>query len=594
MTEEAGWVALGVKPVLDRGFGSGLSRSLDPTLGRVASASGRRFGSILGKAAVVGAAGIIGAGFAAFRLGQGALEEARESQKVSALTASTIRALGHDAGETSKQVGKLATTLSHKSAIDDETIQSGLNVLLTNKAVRNDIGKGNNIFDKAAKRATDYAAALASQTGSKPNIATAAKLVSKALGDPVKAISTLRRANVFFTQQQQDSIKAFVAQNDVIDAQKVILGGLKDRYGGAAKEQATMGEKVALAWSNIQERLGKAILPLVDQVEKAILTKGMPVFRHWVKDFRDNGIPVIEHFADVFRDKGIPMLKRFFDQAKPVAEDILPKLANVLGTVKDDLSIAAPYAKDLVDAFIGMPDWAKKLIVGGGLAAFAGNKLGLGSLGKSAGGGLLGLVTKAKPLPVFVVNGGLGGTGIPGVPTGIPKGVPKGVPSTPLLGLPILPGAFPDAPTGVIDKKDLLTKGEFEAIIDAKNAKSDQQKSGDLFGLLTEPFGKKNVQSKFELLGMVEAEAKVDRLRKKAGKPIEVPIVAKFDAALANFFGDILGSGVPDDLLLGPTSPNKRGSVNVNIGSVAPHDYKDFMGNMQQRSQMAQLDGIAR
>jgi hypothetical protein len=59
-----------------------------------------------------------------------------------------------------------------------------------------------------------------------------------------------------------------------------------------------------------------------------------------------------------------------------------------------------------------MPDWAKKAIVGGGLAAFAGKKLGVGSLITAAAARRRcssALLSKSKPLPVFVVNQGFGG-----------------------------------------------------------------------------------------------------------------------------------------------------------------------------------------
>jgi hypothetical protein len=47
-----------------------------------------------------------------------------------------------------KQVGNLATAISNKVGIDDEAIQSGQNLLLTFKNIRNEAGKGNDIFNQ--------------------------------------------------------------------------------------------------------------------------------------------------------------------------------------------------------------------------------------------------------------------------------------------------------------------------------------------------------------------------------------------------------------------------------------------------------------
>ena len=109
MTEEAGWVALGVKPVLDRGFDSTLSRGLDPALSRVGQTSGKRFGAILGKAAVAGAVGIIGAGFAAFRFGKDALAEAREAQEIGATSVAILKSTEHAAKLTRKEYDGLTS-----------------------------------------------------------------------------------------------------------------------------------------------------------------------------------------------------------------------------------------------------------------------------------------------------------------------------------------------------------------------------------------------------------------------------------------------------------------------------------------------------
>src|ERR1700712_5749455 len=68
----------------------------------------------------------------------------------------------------------------------------------------------------------------------------------KALNDPLKGISALSRAGVTFTQSQQDSIKAMVGANDLLGAQKIILGEVEKQVGGTAKATATNGEKASV------------------------------------------------------------------------------------------------------------------------------------------------------------------------------------------------------------------------------------------------------------------------------------------------------------------------------------------------------------
>jgi hypothetical protein len=412
--QDVGYAALQVIPSFD-GFQGKLERGTRGPLSSAGSKGGRVFGDSAGRSMVSAisshakhAAFLAAGAFSAAAAGgivllRGSFAEARESQKVAALTASTIKATGGAANESAKDIDRLSNAIGKKAAIDDETVASGLNMLLTFKNVRNEVGKGNKIFDKAGQTVTDMAAAMAASSGGEVDLKSASIQVGKALNDPVKGITALSRVGVTFTQQQKDQINAMVAAGDTMGAQKIILRELSSEFGGAAKSQATDADRVAFAWGNAEEKLGTALLPVMKDFNRFLLRDAIPGF---------------EHYVDVFQKKGIPALEHFAKKARPVAEDVLPALGDVLGTVKDDLVIAAPYAKDLVDAFRGMPDWAKKAIVGGGLAAFAGSKLNLGSAltgGKGAGGGLLGVLSKSKPLPVYVVNGMGGLTGAGGV-----------------------------------------------------------------------------------------------------------------------------------------------------------------------------------
>ena len=51
----------------------------------------------------------------------------------------------------------------------------------------------------------------------------AAVLVGKALNDPKKGLTALRRVGVQFTDAQEDQIKALVKSGKTMDAQKIIL-----------------------------------------------------------------------------------------------------------------------------------------------------------------------------------------------------------------------------------------------------------------------------------------------------------------------------------------------------------------------------------
>ena len=414
---DVGTAALQIIPSFE-GFQGKLESGSSGAFTSAGSSGGRKFGDSAGKsmsasfkshaklAAIAAGAGLASAGYALFKFGQDSIAEARESQRVGALTEQVIKSTGGAAKVTATQVGDLSTALSLKTGIDDEVIQRGANMLLTFKDIRDEVGKNNDIFDQATAVTTDMAAAMSGGKGGEIDLKSSSILVGKALNDPIKGLTALSRVGVSFTEQQKKQIGVLVDQGDKMAAQKIILHELTSEFGGAAAAQATMGDKVKTAWGNIEEKLGTALLPLLEDVERWFLKKG---------------VPALSHFADVFQKKGIPAISNFIDDAKPLAKSILPAMGDALHIAKGAAEKLAPVLKGVFDGFNKLPDSVKTLLVLSAGGAAVAKKVGAFSVGKS----LLGTVaSKASPMPVFVVNEGFGvpgaggGSKIPTVLTG--------------------------------------------------------------------------------------------------------------------------------------------------------------------------------
>jgi hypothetical protein len=188
-----------------------------------AGGSLRRFGKI---AAVAAGAAALGGLVKTIQIGT---QEFMEQQKVAAQTGAVLKSTGGIANVTSKQMETLAESLMRKSGVDDEAIQSGQNLLLTFTKIRNETGKGNDIFNQATKATLDLSVAMGK------DLSSSAILVGKALNDPVKGASALSRAGVQLTKGQKDQIQAFVDSGRVLEAQKIILGELTTQFGGSAE-----------------------------------------------------------------------------------------------------------------------------------------------------------------------------------------------------------------------------------------------------------------------------------------------------------------------------------------------------------------------
>jgi hypothetical protein len=204
------------------------------------------------------------AGFAAAEIFHSFITGARESNAISRVTEQRIRSTGGAAHVTAAQVGDLATSISNKTGADDEAIQSGENFLLTFTGVRNEVGKGNDIFNQAAMAATDLAAGLNHGEVSAQGTQQAANMLGKALSEPVKGMTALRRVGISFTASQSAQIKALVRTGHTLEAQKVILREVNKEFGGTAKAAADPLQRMGVILGNVGEDVGNKLLPALN------------------------------------------------------------------------------------------------------------------------------------------------------------------------------------------------------------------------------------------------------------------------------------------------------------------------------------------
>ena len=265
---------------------------------------GRRsdnLGSKLGKLAGIAAgAAVIGG----VTLLTGFIKDAAEAAKISRITENAIKATGGAANVTAAQVGDLAERLSNLTAVDDELIQTGSNLLLTFKNVRNEVGKGNDIFDQANALMLDLSAAGFGSVDS------AAKMLGKALNDPLKGLTALSKAGVTFSEDQKKMITDLVETGDLLGAQRIILEEIASQVGGAAEAAADPMERLKTIAGNLGEEIGAVLLPYVEQFATWLVDEGVPKIEDAIATFRDDWIPVIKDVWGDIQDNLIPVLEK--------------------------------------------------------------------------------------------------------------------------------------------------------------------------------------------------------------------------------------------------------------------------------------------
>jgi hypothetical protein len=243
---------------------TGDSRDLERAFGRSA-ATADTFGKKVSRAA--GIAGLaIGGGLAL--AAKAGFDELAEGQKVAAQTQAALKSTGGAANVSAGHIEELAGRIQKLSGADDEAIQAGENLLLTFTNVQNRVGKGNDIFDQAVSVMADMSTALGQDA------TQSATQLGKALQDPARGLTALRKVGVTFTEAQEKQIKQMQKSGDVAGAQKVILAELTKEFGGSAKAAGeTLPGKLAIArgqFENLTGQLMEGLIPAITVVAEEL------------------------------------------------------------------------------------------------------------------------------------------------------------------------------------------------------------------------------------------------------------------------------------------------------------------------------------
>lgn len=152
-----------------------------------------------------------------------------------------VEANGNAAGFTSQQLQDMASSLQDVTRFGDEAILSNMTLFSQMQNIRGDN------FKRAAELSLDMAEAMGGDATS------GAQSLGRALEDPVRGMMMLRRANIIFSQSEQDAIKQMVAMNDIAGAQTLILDKVESRVGGVAEK---MAGTLTGRFESMQNRMG--------------------------------------------------------------------------------------------------------------------------------------------------------------------------------------------------------------------------------------------------------------------------------------------------------------------------------------------------
>ena len=278
------------------------------------------FGAGLGKAfAAVGAVTAVAAA-ALVKFGSdsiAAAENVAQANNRLGQVAKSMNLFGSQTQAVTDRLIKFAETNELLVAVDAEVIKATQAKLLTFKNLAQTANVMGGEFDRATVAALDLAAA---GFGSAE---TNAVQLGKALQDPIKGITALTRSGITFTEEERNKIKVLVQSGQVLEAQNMILGAIETQVGGTAEATAKASDKMKLAFDNISEAVGAALLPVfnefVDEIAKI------------TPELEEALAPAAAEIATIFRERVLPAIQNFTKWlASPQGTQTLKDLTNAV------------------------------------------------------------------------------------------------------------------------------------------------------------------------------------------------------------------------------------------------------------------------
>ena len=236
-----------------RGSAQGAGRGLDD-MGRGAKTAAREVEQMDGLAAKATRsltgwlAGIVTV-TVALRTMRASILAASEAEQSQARLAAVLRATGHAAGLTAREINRMTDEMAGSTLFGEEQIRNASAVLLTFRNVQGD----------TFRELMSLAAGAASVLGG--DLTSTVFQFGKAFQDPVEGLDMLKRAGVNFTPVQEEMIKKFMRVNDIAGAHKIIMDEIRSKYGDAAKEMKSgitaATDELAKSWKKLLETFGR-------------------------------------------------------------------------------------------------------------------------------------------------------------------------------------------------------------------------------------------------------------------------------------------------------------------------------------------------
>src|SRR6266487_1102613 len=243
---------------------------------------------------------------------KGMIQESTDAADELAQTNATIKSTHGVAGVTAQAVLDLATKFSHLTQFTDDAVQSAENVLLTFPRI------GKDIFPQTTLAVLNLSQAM------HQDWKQSAIEVGKALDDPIRGMTNLRRIGVEFSDAQVKVIKHLWETGHTAEAQKLILQELNKEFGNSAVAAGTTfaGKLKILSqtFDDLKQAVGDRILPILSN----LLTQVGPIvirFTDWITS-GDGLSNTLAQVSDIMKPL-VDACKDIYKQIQPLVQQFI-------------------------------------------------------------------------------------------------------------------------------------------------------------------------------------------------------------------------------------------------------------------------------
>lgn len=262
-----------------------------------------------------------------------------DMSRVAAKVEAAVKSTGGAAGFTADQLFDMADAIERSTRFDGDNVLDGVTAqLLTFDKVQGDV------FKRAQMTALDMSTVL------NTDVKGSAIMLGKALNDPVRGLTALRKVGVSFTEDQEDVIKALAETGQMAEAQGKILDAIGAQgFAGQAEAAAKAGIGPLI---QLQHTFG-TVTDEIGRVMSQLLLVVVPPIQAIVSAFGALPEPMRTFIvvAGLVGAAVVPLVAVFGLMVTAVGAVSAPVLAVVAGVVGLTAAVVAlwPYITGLVD-----------------------------------------------------------------------------------------------------------------------------------------------------------------------------------------------------------------------------------------------------